>query len=610
MRYSSLHVDLRQLALLAARLDRLGRRLGARAERLRAPGAELGLDPAPRRRLLEVAAWADDRHRMVRAVVADIARLEQLGALPPSTSVTRRRHAAFADPVVAHRAAREVIALLGVGATADQRRAGELMREHRGDPVFAATLLHGVGASGVAAVLHRADRRWAQGLAVDRALVDGLAAALAVAMRVGVSPFGWRTLAEHSDGFATGPRALGLLFLAPAAFSTPALVGALRHLVVPWNQAVAADVGAGSSPWGIAGPRGAIDVRAVVLRRVAEDPAAARTVVATTDLDRLLPADLGYGDGGLALTEVLVAGTAPIDGSTGEPITDPMITGQRPAQAVSAANLRKVVGWIGAHRRVPIGVEMGIDRLLRPWIGSVRSAGLDEPVTRHVDLDEGAARRVIAAGMRFDGGRRRLGEAAWAWAAREARRLASDEVAGVGFDAIGSVVGIVAIEAQNALAVRAVRQDLERHRQRTLWTQVQGLALKPIPGVARLVVGAVGPPIRDKVLPDTAHELSHWREHRDLDVGHDGLALEYLVMAALWDQREANRYFEIPGGRPSEALTVTGRGRVGLRPLVELDEKGVADYLSWRSRLADGRAAPVQLAAERFLAEGREATAP
>lgn len=139
---------------------------------------------------------------------------------------------------------------------------------------------------------------------------------------------------------------------------------------------------------------------------------------------------------------------------------------------------------------------------------------------------------------------------------------------------------------------------------------MQGLALKPVPGVARLVAGAVGPPIRDEVLPDTAHELTHWREHRDLDVGHDGLAVEYLVMATLWEEREANGYFEVPCGRPPVALTVTGRGRVELRPLVELDEEGIADYLSWRSRLADGRAAPVQLAAERFLAEGREAAAP
>jgi hypothetical protein len=249
---------------------------------------------------------------------------------------------------------------------------------------------------------------------------------------------------------------------------------------------------------------------------------------------------------------------------------------------------------------------MGIDRLLRPWIGSVRSAGLDGPVARHVDLDEDAVRRVLGAGMHFAAGRRRLGHAAWRWAAHESRRLASNEVAGAGFDAIGSVVGIVAIEGQNALAGEAARQDLERDRQRSLWAQVQGFASKPLPGPARVVIGVVGAPLRGRLLPGNGHELTHWREHRDRSVGHDALALEYLVMATLWDEREANGYFGVPGGRPPASLTVDrGSGPV-LRTLVGLDEAGVADYLAWRSHLADGRPAPVQLAAERFLAEGRE----
>jgi hypothetical protein len=110
----------------------------------------------------------------------------------------------------------------------------------------------------------------------------------------------------------------------------------------------------------------------------------------------------------------------------------------------------------------------------------------------------------------------------------------------------------------------------------------------------------------DRLLADTGDELAHWQEHRDRALGHDALALEYLVMATLWDAREANGYFAHPGGRPPASLTVDHGGGPELRPLIGLDEQGVADYQAWRSDLADGRPAPVQLAAERFLAEGRE----
>jgi hypothetical protein len=229
-------------------------------------------------------------------------------------------------------------------------------------------------------------------------------------------------------------------------------------------------------------------------------------------------------------------------------------------------------------------------------------------VARHVVLDEAAMRRVLGSGMRFSAVRAHLGTAAWDWAGREARRLAADEIAGSGFDAIGSVVGIVAIEGQNGIADRQAGRDLERDRQRAVWSQVQGLASKPLPGPARVLVGALGAPLRGELLANTDHELRHWREHRDRAVGHDALALEYLVLATLWEEREANGYFAIPGGAPPASLLSDRQGGQVLRPLVGLDGQGVADYLAWRSRLADGRPAPVQLAAERFLAEGREIT--
>jgi hypothetical protein len=610
METSDVHVDLRQLGHLAARLDHTSRHLEGLARRLTTRGAGLGLEVTPHRRLREVAAWAEDRRRLIRFIVDEVQRLEATGALPPGMTVTRRRHGAFADPRRAHAAAREAAARLAAGSIADLRRAAELMRAHRGDPVFAATLLWRAGAAGVALALHGADRRWAQGRRDDRVLVRGLAAALAVALRTEVAPFGWDELAEHGGRRATGTRAVGLLFLTPAVFPTAALVGAVRRLVVPWNRAAARTPAVGSSIWGIAGPRGAVDVRAAVLRRVAADPAAARTVLATTEMDDLLPASLGYGDGGLAVAELVIAGTAPVDAVTGRPIEEPLVTGRRPAHTLSAANLRKVVGWMGRPRAVPVGVEMAVGRLLTPWVGSIRSPGLDVAVTRHAALDESAVRRVLGAGMRFSTVREHLGAAAWDWAGRESRRLAAGEVAGVGFDAIGSVVGIVAIEGQNGVAGRQAGRDLERDRQRTLWSQVQGLVSKPLPGAGRALVGALGAPLRGELLANTHHELVHWREHRDRAVGHDALALEYLVLATLWEERDANGYFSAPGGAPPASLLSGRPGRPRLRPLVGLDETAVAEYLAWRSRLADGRPAPVQLAAERLLAEGREVSGP
>jgi hypothetical protein len=602
------HVDLPQLGRLAVRLDDTGRRLSELADRLLVHGSGAGLGSGPRRRLREVGAWADHQHHTLRDLLAQLRRLEAAGALPLGLTVSRRRHRAFADPVAAHAAAAEVTALLEAGSGPELRRAGALMAEHVGDPVFAATLLHGAGPGGVAAVLHRAHRRWAQNEAVDRSLVNGLAAALAAAMRADVSPFGWRQLALASSRRPTGSRALALLFTAPAIFPAAALVGAVRHLVVPWNRTTVRHPGTGPTVWGLVGSRGGIDLRTTVLRRVAADPAAARTVVATTSLDDLAAAGVGYGDGGLAVAEVLVAGTAPVDPAPGRLVAEPLITGQRPVHPVTATNLAKVVDWMSRSRSVPVGVEMSVGRLVGPWIGSVRSGGLDGGVVRHAPLDEDAARRVLGSGMRFGGVRDRLRQAAWSWAGREARRMAARSVSGAGFDALGSVVGIVSVEAQNARARAATGQDLERDRQRSLWSFVQGLAAKPLPGALRTVVGTVGGPVRDRLLPDADLELVHWREHRDRDIGHDALAFEYLVATTLWDHREANGYFDTVGGRPPASLTVDHGHGPELRPLVGLGQDAVADYLAWRSRLADGRPAPIQLAVERFVSEGREAS--
>jgi hypothetical protein len=594
------HVDLRQLGHLAVRLRRAAATLTDMADRLGIQGAGLGLAPAPRRRLREAAAWADDQHRLVGALLAELRRLERSGALPLGFSVTRRRHGAFADPTEAHAAATEAIGLLQAGTEEDHERAADLMWRHRDDPVFAATLLHGIGPSGLVALLHRADRRWSQGLSIDRRLVGGMAAALAVAMRVGISPFGWRTLAAEGSRSPTGSRVVGLLFTTPAVFPTAALVGAARHLVVPWNRT------AGPGSRLIAGPRGHIDVRTIVLRKIAADPDASRTVVATTDLDDLVAADLGYADLGLAVAEVLVSATAPVDPVGGRLITEPLVTGQRSARVTSAANLTKLVDWMYGSGRAPVGVEMSVDRLLGPWVGSLRSGGLDEGVTRHVALDEEAVRGVLGAGMRFRGVRDRLSAAAWSWAGRESRRLATGPISGVGFDAIGSVVGIVSVEAQNGWARDAARRDLERDRQRSLWSLVQGQAVKPLPPPGRAVVGVLGRPTRDELLPDTDLELTHWREHRDLRLGHEALALESLVVATLWDHRADNGYFEGPDRLPPPSLTIDRGDGPELRPLATLGPDEVVDYLRWRSLLTDGRPAPVQLAAERFLAEGRE----
>jgi hypothetical protein len=319
-----------------------------------------------------------------------------------------------------------------------------------------------------------------------------------------------------------------------------------------------------------------------------------------------MPAGLGYSDRGEALARLVLAGTAPVDSDTGQLITRSLITGDVPATPVSAANLVKIVDWIAAAGPPPIAVESTTHRWLGPWIGSVRSAGLDGPVARHVHLDEGAVRRVLGAGMRFDVVRSALTEVAWSWAAREARRLARAPLAGSGFDAMGSVIGIVSTESHDARADSEARRDVVRGRQRALWSRVQGYLSKPLPGPARAAVGLFGSPARNAVLPSTERELEYWRDHRDLSIGREALAFEYLLLATLWEERETNGYFAVGAEPPPRALVHRVDEEVYLRPLVELDEDGVEAYLRWRSDLAANGPAPLQLAAERFFAEGRE----
>ncbi|MEL7209977.1 MAG: hypothetical protein AAGK32_17375, partial [Actinomycetota bacterium] len=253
----------------------------------------------------------------------------------------------------------------------------------------------------------------------------------------------------------------------------------------------------------------AVDARAAVLGRVADDPAAARTVLSTTAPEDLLPASLGYADGGRALADLVVAGTAPIDPRDGSVVSEPLLSGERHAHPASAANLRRIVGWMATSGPVPVELERSTDRVLRPWIGSVRGGGLGAGTEPHVVLDEGAARRALAAAMDHERTRIALGDAAWTWAAAESARLAAAPVTGAGFDAIGSVVGIVSSEAQDARGRAAVTADVERANLRALWAWVEGVAAKALPPSGQATVATVGDPIRDDLLPATDLELDH-----------------------------------------------------------------------------------------------------
>ena len=106
----------------------------------------------------------------------------------------------------------------------------------------------------------------------------------------------------------------------------------------------------------------------------------------------------------------------------------------------------------------------------------------------------------------------------------------------------------------------------------------------------------------DRVLAPADHELTHWRELRDVAVAHEYLALDHLVASALWAHRTAR----IPARRrptswstPSTPISACARPSTSTPPVSSrLD----AVALGPGRRRVPAR----QVAGDQFLAETRE----
>ena len=163
------------------------------------------------------------------------------------------------------------------------------------------------------------------------------------------------------------------------------------------------------------------------------------------------------------------------------------------------------------------------------------------------------------------------------------------------------MLGIVAVTRLDADASRAATADQRIARQNTLWQEVARLAVErlppPVSGLADPVVSST----LDGLLTSADHELTHWRDLRDLAVAHEYLALDHLVANVLWAQDPE----PIPSP-PPVLLVDPDRPRLGLRPPVDLDEAGVAAWTRWRSALAGHGRPARQVAGDQFLAETRD----
>jgi hypothetical protein len=567
-------IDLVAAGYLADALGRAAAELAGQAGPVGFACATAGVRASPVLRLVEAGRWAEDQQRAVRLVLDRLRRLDG-GRVARWTG---SRGPAYADPVAAFRAAHRAVLLLADG---DLGAAATLVRRYDGDPVFATVLVEALGVDGVVGLLRPAVVGWAHASGDERAVVLGVGAALAQAGR---HRSGGPTIAELAAGSVSADlplAALALLFLGGARFPTSELRDAVRVIVEPINRMVLDEPGLGVDPWLVPAPGMPLDARVVVLDAVARDPRAAGLALAGVDLDGLLPGRCAYLDGGVTLARFLLAGTA------------------------EAYNARRVIEWIGANQTTPLAVQLALGDLARPWIGSFRSAGLDGAVDRPLDLDEDLARAYLRYAQARESVGDDLREAAWAWAAAEVDRLSGPGFDGSGFDAVGSVLGMVTVTALDADAARAAEADERIRRDNELWRRVVGEVQGPLPQVVRRLAEPLVRRTMDRVLPEADHLLTHWQELRDPAVLHEALALDYLVASALWRHRDENGYFAWRPP-PGELLLDPDHPELGLRPPLGLDEDDAEAWTAWRSWLATGRPAPMQLAGDTMLAETRQ----
>lgn len=584
-------INLTLAAHLAAALDRTALDLTAAGADLRAAALVAGTVVPAVAGVATVGGWARAEARALVGLVDRLAHLDDPRIRPGATDP------AFADPTVGHARAGHIVAALAAG---DLTRARRLLEASADDPVVATVLVGRLGSRGVVDLLAPAAARWGadDGDAADlRALVDLVGRALASALRHGTSTVSLGDLAARADGRGIGVAPVALLLAGSARFPAAALADAVATVVLPLNRATA--TAPGTVPWRLPDRRRALDARVVVLSAVGRDRRAAVAAVAAADLGDLLPGAVGYTDRGAALAEVLREATTPL-GRHGVPVGEPLSTGDGVRAGAAGGNARRVIEWIGAHRDVPPLVHADLGRLARPWIGSFRSAGLDAAVRRPVDLDEALARAFLTYAQSRDDVAEGLADAAWTWAGREVDGLVHRRGV-VGFDAVGSVLGLVTVAALDADARRAADQDRRIHRQNRLWRRVAGLASSRLPGPVRTVTG---PAVRrglDAVLDDADRELAHWRDLRDETVAHEYLALDHLIASRAW----ARHADELPPP-PAGLLLDPQDPAAGLRHPLTLGEDGVTAWTAWRSSWA-GSGRPVrQLAGDQFLAETRE----
>ena len=589
-------INLTTAGHLADALDRVAVEVERQAREARSAGLEGGQVPIGAARLTLVARWAAHEAAALRRIIERLRAVDVTGVARWSGG----RSPAFADPVAGYAWGLELVDALLAGRMAEARR---LLADHGRDPVVATVVVEGLGAAGTVDLLRPAVVGWARpGTDADdqRAVVAGVADLLAGAERSGTTDLTVGDLADAARRGSVPLSALALLFAGGARFPSSFVRDAVRTVVAPLNAALRAEPGLGVGPWMIPAAGAPLDARVVVLAAAARDHEAAVEAVGAVDLDDLLAGSLDYLDGGVALAGVLLAATTPLT-SRGTPMFDPLLTTSPVHPGREGDNARRVIEWVGAHPEVPLAVHAELGHLARPWIGGFRSVGLDRVLRPPLVLDEGLARAYLTYAQARNHVDEHLQDAAWTWAAGELDHLATAGVTGPGFDAVGSVLGIVTVTRLDADASRAAAVDQRIARQNMLWQEVARLAVErlppPVSGLADPVVSST----LDGVLTSTDHELTHWRDLRDLAVAHEYLALDHLVANVLWAQDPE------PSPSPPPVLLVDpDRPRLGLRPPVDLDEAGVAAWTRWRSALAGHGRPARQVAGDQFLAETRE----
>lgn len=571
-------IELGKAGDLARACAQAGGRMGDQSAHLARLLREAGQDPTTVVPAHEAAEWLITSNRRITALIAAVGSWSSTGG-GPDLVWHHGTDAAFGDPGPAFTAADKAIAAHRRG---DDEAFERLLGMWADDPVFALRVADHLDVAAVVAWLGAIeDHLGASSSDRDHVrserLLASLATVLATATTYDLSPFSLAELVDAGQVAGLSRGAVALLFTPGASWATSWLVEAVRLLVVPLTAQLVRD-----------GPQVAYrsvgrelrDVRLPVLAAVSRDPAAARRVLNTVELEGLVRADAAYLDDGRALAEMIRVGSwPPLDLATSE-------------RSSARSGVLAFIRAVPIDAPVPPALLDDLGLIVAPYIGAFRAdsskAGrlpaidAGNPVNPLPALEEIEAREYldVASASPIATVELRASAAIWTAAALTGSR-GSIPVPELLHD-IGAVRRFVDEGARGFERALAAGLDAtHEHRRQVLGRLAQLPGLFPptraVGAAASFTVGLTAP----SLAPDGQDELHHLASV-PLLIGRNQDVLEWQLLAHLWQRRQTSHVFDDLPPPPAGIVAPDGR----LTSPSRFGEEQWLAFKTWRDAVA------------------------